>query len=268
MGPSSDSSLRTAFGDAANKIWAQAGLDIYFLPLETVTSSTFYNVTSGTGINSISSLSSAGGLGQSTDIHVINLWFVNQINSSANILGVTLQSIPTDGTFTLTQNGIVIANIALTRNGGKSASDTIAHEIGHSLGLNHTAFGALGQLNLMSSTTYPPRGMPDIYPDGGEYDQLTQAQISQARSVSFFVRPVTPFKYPPEIPILSNSQFSIVSGFRFTDTHAGEACTVEVSNDLKIWTSYFVYPPAAGGFEFLDPNSTNLSIRFYRVRIP
>src|SRR4051812_27589463 len=61
MGPSSDSSLRTAFGDAANKIWAQAGLDIYFLPLETVTSSTFYNVTSGTGINSISSLSSAGG---------------------------------------------------------------------------------------------------------------------------------------------------------------------------------------------------------------
>jgi hypothetical protein len=195
VGPSSDSSLLAAFGVQADKIWSQAGIDIRFLPLETVTSSTFFDVTSGTGTNSLSSLSSASGLGQSSDIHVINLWFVNQINSSANILGVSLQSIATDGTFTLTRDGIAIGSSALTKNGGNPASDTIAHEIGHALGLDHVNFGASGQLNLMSSTTYPPSGLSDIFPSGGDYDQLTPAQISQARSVSFFALTIPSFTY-------------------------------------------------------------------------
>jgi hypothetical protein len=188
----------TLFETEADQIWSQAQIDIKFLPAVIFTSSTFYNLSSSAGdANSLNALVNVSGAGQNADSHVINLWFVHLINGSSSVLGFTLQSQFFSSSFTLTQNGIAISDSSFTINGGKGASDTIAHEIGHSLALNHSTFGAIGQFNLMSSTTFPPNGILDIYPAGNNYDQLTAAQIAQARSVTDFVLPITPFAFTP-----------------------------------------------------------------------
>lgn len=180
------------FEQETDRIWAQAQVDIVFLPPVVFVSPLFFNVTSGAGSTALATLATTFPNGASDFPDVINMWFVNQINGSASVLGLTLQSTPGSG-FTFVRNGIAIANSAFALN----ARTVLAHEIGHTLGLDHATFGASGQSNLMSQTIVPSGGIElgNIFPLGEGYGQLNAAQITQARSITQFVKPITPFVY-------------------------------------------------------------------------
>ena len=92
---------------------------------------------------------------------------------------------------------VAITDSVFAFNGGIGRLDTIAHELGHVLGLGHGDFGAGGAENLMTagSARSIPDSIGDIAPDGDNLDQLTAAQIAQATS-SDFAQPATSVPEP------------------------------------------------------------------------
>jgi hypothetical protein len=114
---------------------------------------------------------------------IIRLLFVNSITDcggpGAGIFGCGY----------VDANGLAVADNVFSFNGGIGRLDTIAHELGHNLGLGHTDFGAGGALNLMTSggTRTIPSSINDVFPDGADTDQLTAAQITEALNSNFLV---------------------------------------------------------------------------------
>ena len=176
------SALATVFGDATQRagiesridtIWAQAGIDIDFLSTINPYNNTFaYQGTAGSGtrpsgdLNTIfSNAASTGGVLSSSSF-VLKMIMVNVVpafaplseNSSAGYARV-------DGNGII---GYVGDNLLGFSNGLDVIAGVMAHEIGHNLGLNHTASG---QPNLMSPS--------------GTTEQLDAEQILTARSSTF-----------------------------------------------------------------------------------
>lgn len=168
-----DLKLFEAEGD---KIWSQAGIDLEFLPWITQNSTT---------LNILNMDTEFGGPAAG---NIIRMLFVNQIThcggAGAGIFGCGY----------VDANGLAIADNVFSFNGGIGRLDTIAHELGHNLGLGHNNFGAGGALNLMTSggTRTIPGTINDIFPDGLTTDQLTQEQIDKARSSSLLVANLVP----------------------------------------------------------------------------
>lgn len=181
------SSPATVFGNATQRatiegsidtIWAQAGIDIAFLPTVTRYNNTFaYQGNAGSGtrpsgdLNTIfSNAASAGGI-LNSDPLTLNLIMVNIVpaftplseNSSAGFARIRGNGI----------NGYVGDNLLGFSSGLDVIAGVMAHEIGHNLGLDHTASG---QPNLMSPS--------------GTTEQLDASQITTARS-STFARTIT-----------------------------------------------------------------------------
>jgi hypothetical protein len=168
---SNGTSPATIFGNASqrasieagiDRVWAQAGIDVAFLPTITRYNNTFaYQGNSASrpssDLSAILSDASGAGVLNSTP-GMINLFFVNVVpafaftgENSANGIG------------NLGRSGIAqfVGDNLLTFQGGHDVvSKVVAHEIGHNLGLQHTA-DAIG--NLMSP--------------GGTTAQLTSGQI-------------------------------------------------------------------------------------------
>jgi len=161
-------------------IWAQAGIDINFLPANTWNSS-FANSGSGSAmvtrptsdLSTIVADGSSAGVA-STDPTVINMYFVN-IAAGFNLLNESTAA----GLAFLGANGItqyVGSNLLSFTGGQEVVAGVVAHEIGHNLGLDHVAEFE----NLMDS--------------GNDGQRLNSAQISTALASNFSVAvvPVPP----------------------------------------------------------------------------
>jgi hypothetical protein len=163
----------------ADKLWAQAGIDVQFLSVKQ------WDDASRLDITATSDLLGAGS--QAMGGTVINMWFVN---SYAGAYGAAYRL----------GRRIAVADDVWSwmhaSDPGLGRRDTIAHEIGHILGLSHTS-GL--PLNLMetggtrNAISQLAQITPGITPDGGlgltssEKGQLTAAQILTAQSSPYLV---------------------------------------------------------------------------------
>lgn len=177
------------FEAATRKIWAQAGIDVVFLTPNKLFASDLLVIDRAPNILDsefyrMSFTGSAGAFGRhpnsSRNEGPINMWFVDEIEFGSGLAF---------GLAWVGSNGILVSDDILDFNGGIGRLDTIAHEIGHNLGLRHSNFGAGGTNNLMTSGAVRavPSSINDITPDGSRLDQLTSAQINEARDSSLLI---------------------------------------------------------------------------------
>lgn len=174
------------FEAITDKIWAQAGIDVSFLPLNQLHDST-YLTTDDDEFSDLSFSGPPGSFGRhpdSTDTTgPINLWFVDEIETSAGLVQY--------GNAWIGFNGVLVSDDILEFNNGLGRIDVIAHELGHNLGLRHTTFGAGPANNVLTGggDRTVPESIDDIFPDGDRLSQLTDEQIAQARGSSFVTQP-------------------------------------------------------------------------------
>jgi hypothetical protein len=170
------------FEAATRKIWAQADLDFSFLNPNRLNATRFLTIDSQDEFAELSFSGGAGAFGRhplsTSTTGPINLWFVDSI--------FPFQGFETLGLAWIDRNGTVISDDILSANNGLGRLDTVAHEIGHNLGLTHGDFGAGGANNLMTEGSFraSPTSLNDITPDGDRLDQLTNTQIDVARESS------------------------------------------------------------------------------------
>jgi hypothetical protein len=180
----------TLFGNATqtanieagiDTIWAQAGIDINFLPTVTHYNNTFADQgTAGGGTRSQSDLSTiltnAGNQGGilNSSATVIDMFFVN-VTPGFTPLGANSAA----GLANIGRNGIAVfvgSGLLSFQNGLDVAASVVAHEIGHNLDLIHTPDGSA---NLMAGSN-------------GTSQQLDSDQISTALSDTSFPQPFAP----------------------------------------------------------------------------
>jgi hypothetical protein len=177
------------YADATNKIWAQAGIRVTFNFVETIVSNQFYDISDTAGdtfddlYNSV--LPGLAGVNFST----VDMFLVN---SYAGAYGVGYSGA---GGLIMSMSDIQSFDCGGTA-GCTGRIDTLAHEIGHNLGLVPENFPdyagsddpghSLDPNTLMAggASRNVPTTLNDIRPDGLGYDWLPQHQIDYARQSS------------------------------------------------------------------------------------
>lgn len=148
----------------ADKIWAQAGIDIKFVMGANVNSTALLN-----GQDSVTDFTGALG-GPGTTMYLANTLV-------AGLFGEAY----------VNAGGLVINMSAVNSfNGGIGRLDTIAHELGHNLGIGHDDANA-NYLMASGSVRNIPTSLGQICPDGPCYDLLSAAHIANARDSSLLI---------------------------------------------------------------------------------
>ena len=168
------------FAAETQKIWAQAGIDVTFLAFNQLNNTSFLSIDEDnvTPAPSLANLAFGAGNQQNADPTVINMYFVDDIDAGG--AGTTF------GIAFVGGNGVAIADEVFTANGGLGRIDTIAHELGHNLGLSHSDPGMTADyLMRAGGGRNVPGSIADITPDGDGNDLLTVAQINEAQESGF-----------------------------------------------------------------------------------
>ena len=178
------------FEDITSRILEQARLKVNFLPTNQLHASRFLSLNDSSNRSSssyefyeLSRQGSPGDYGRHEDSTrtsgPINVWFVDEIESSNNATQFGLAWVDA--------NGVAIGGNTLDYNNGQGRIDTLAHEIGHNLGLRHTTLGAGGSNNLLTdgSSRLVPGSIDDIGPNGAGVSLLTDAQVKEILSSGF-----------------------------------------------------------------------------------
>jgi hypothetical protein len=131
----------SVFKEVTQQIWAQAHVQVTWLAPRTFTSATYYaGVLDAGALDNLASTAFTPGNQASSDPNTMNMWFVGTEGSVLGLSKQTQTSInsgnPGPGAITRVGNfgnGVTISESVFSG----SHYDTIAHEIGHNLGLNH-----------------------------------------------------------------------------------------------------------------------------------
>lgn len=169
----------------ADKIWAQAGIDFVFLPTLMWSSSgnNAYDYDSDGGVG----LLTAGTAAFAPGANILNMFFVNDLIIASGTLYGFGCGAPVFAGDCGGQAGVVINSTAVDGYSAVGRLDTVAHEVGHVLGLGHSNFGAGNADNLMTAGSFRsvPQLIGDINPDGLGLSKLTADQITEARSSAY-----------------------------------------------------------------------------------
>jgi hypothetical protein len=161
------------FPDETQKIWNQADIQIIFDPWVRFIDATYWDLDLSPGSTEFFDLSHTDGHRQSSDLLTINMWFVHSIFDTS-IGGMF---------FGVSDGGIAIAISDVTFRAYRI--DTLAHEIGHSLGLLHTSTNT--DLMAPGSIRQVPDSIKDIHPDGADLDNLSTFEIQTAQRSPYSV---------------------------------------------------------------------------------
>jgi hypothetical protein len=194
------------FQAEVSKIWAQAGVAVTFGAVNTINSTIYQNLEC-VGCKTLFDIDTAFGTPGAQSATVLDMFLVRTVAGAF-------------GEGWLGAGGIAIAmDTVMAFNGGLGRIDTIAHEIGHNLGLDQTAGSAAGHSTnpnyLMASggIRNVPTTINDIAPSGLGYDQINAAQVAVARGSTLLrAIPVTPIVPEPSTWGMMIFGFGIVGG--------------------------------------------------------
>ncbi len=213
-----DCAASSYFQAETNKIWAQAGIEINFLDVVQIHDSGLLNVStdghfSSDGAPSFFDLLSAG----KTTVNdwdssgIINLFFTEYLNEDITHPGeFSAFGWACGGGSPTPACASSPAVFVSERVFNESRTDTIAHEIGHMLGLFHTGHAssvvpAQPTDNLMTTGggRQTPTSLADIAPDGGNLSKLSELQKDRALGSIYLTKAVVlPSPVPAPSPIL------------------------------------------------------------------
>jgi hypothetical protein len=194
QGPSGDN----FFASYVNKIWAQAGIAVNFLTPTYLWDSTYLSIDDKAS-NSFYALSGGG------STTAVTMWLVHSVSGAY-------------GESWLGRGGLVIGMDDVMGYSTTGRVDTIAHELGHNLGLVAASIGGDSGAHDDSNHSYlmasggvrnVPQTLTDVCPDGACFDLLPQSQIALARSSGLLQAATAQVPEPGSLLLLAGGLLAI-----------------------------------------------------------